>query len=298
MTEHGAREHRFFFVHVMKTGGTSFKRHLLGQFAIDEIYPSARLDWRREGDVEAYVAAERLLAISPERLAGLEICTGHVPYVVSEMMGVEFATIALLRDPVARTVSVLKHFKRLHNRYRDMPLEEIYDDAVVFRHFVENHQTKLFSLTERDPLGAFASAIGYDDLHAALGDSSVDIFGYAGDEPRTEGLIARERDAARQRALDPGSTIEVDADRLELAMQNVAKIDVLGFDDAYAAFVEELRERFGWWPAGLDLGTRENVSSEPWSAGAGLRRRIASDNAADIELYEEARQSLPTRRGH
>ncbi len=79
-------------------------------------------------------------------------------------------------------------------------------------------------------------------------------------------------------------------------MHDVAKTKVLGLDDAYAAFVEELRERFGWWPAGLDLATRDNVSVEAWSAGAGLRRRIARDDAADVELYEDSRQSLPSRR--
>lgn len=289
-------ERPYFFIHVMKTGGTSFKSHLLQHFELDEIYPSARLDWRRQADVDSYVSVPRLLGISPDRRGGIRVYSGHVPYVVTELMGGRFVTLTLLRDPVERTVSVLKHFKRLHHRYREFSLRETYDDPVVFRHFVENHQAKVFSLTAEDQLGSFASALGYEELHAALGDSSVDIFGYDPDTPRSAGLDPESRREARARATAPEATIEVDAERLVRAKENLAKVDVVGFADRYAEFVEELRRRFGWWPEGLDLDVRENVSSESWSAGEGLRRRIAADNTADLELYAYAQDLVARRR--
>lgn len=275
---------QFFFVHVMKTGGTSFRSHLHSQFRADEVYPFPELDWRYQGDIEAYVSAKRFLEVDAERSAGVRVFSGHVPFVVTELMGGGFVTISLLRDPVERTVSVLKHFRRLHRRFAARSLEEVYEDPVVFRHFVENHQTKVFSLSRGDRMGAFASAVGYRLLHAALGDSSVNIFG--GDDDSTPAAADEEKcRAAREQALASDATVEVDDARLARAKQNIGALDVLGFDDRYAAMVDELRRRFGWWPGGLDLSARANVSSEPRDVPVSLRRRIERDNAADIELH-------------
>src|SRR5689334_6063385 len=61
VTESGQR--RFFFVHVMKTGGTSFVFQLLRNFAPDEVYPDVALDRRSPTDAEPYAsltALERL----------------------------------------------------------------------------------------------------------------------------------------------------------------------------------------------------------------------------------------------
>jgi hypothetical protein len=49
------------------------------------------------------------------------------------------------------------------------------------------------------------------------------------------------------------------------------------------------QRRFGWWPDGVDLGDRTNVSTEAWDVAPRFRDRIASDNAYDLALYEYAR---------
>ena len=63
------RAERFFFVHVMKTGGTSFVFHLLRNFAPNEVYPNEALDRRHPTDVEPYASIPDLLSLSPERRA-------------------------------------------------------------------------------------------------------------------------------------------------------------------------------------------------------------------------------------
>src|SRR5262249_24908647 len=128
----------------MKTGGTSFVFHLLRQFPRDAVYPTAGLDRSSPTDVEPYLSLDDLVAVTPARRADIQIYAGHFPFMARDLIGGELTTLTLLRDPVARTVSHLKHFKRLHDRFHDLPLEEIYEDPFVFRHFVDNHQTKVF----------------------------------------------------------------------------------------------------------------------------------------------------------
>ncbi len=68
-------EHRFFFVHRMKTGGTSFAFHLHKHFQPHEIYASKGLDRRDEADIAGYVSISRLLRTSPERRAEVWVVT-------------------------------------------------------------------------------------------------------------------------------------------------------------------------------------------------------------------------------
>jgi len=56
----------------------------------------------------------------------------------------------------------------LYERYHEYPLEAIYDDPFVYRHFVENHQTKLFSVTAADHPKMLASALGFQEFYEHL----------------------------------------------------------------------------------------------------------------------------------
>ena len=69
--------------------------------------------------------------------------------------------------------------------------------------------------------------------------------------------------------------------RVERAEDELAKVDVLGLDVHFAEFVDELRARFGW-----QLGSPEHANrTEPDDVAESFRRRIAADNAADVELF-------------
>ncbi len=263
---------RFFFVHVMKTGGTSFVFRLLANFDPAEVYPHEVLDRRSPTDVEPYASLADLERLSPERRAAIRVYTGHFPFMARELMGPDVVTLTLLRDPVDRTISVLKHFKRLYARYRDLSLDAVYDDPLVFRHFVENFQTRMFALTPADEPRSFASAVGFRALRDAL------------EEPAGVAVVPGPRD-----------TIVVDAARLAVARENLARVDVIGVNEEFGAFVDALRRRYGWWSAGGDFDARANVSAEPWHASDALRARIARDNPYDVELYAYARELIAGR---
>lgn len=242
----GVDGRRFFFIHVMKTAGTSFAFHVRRTFREAQIYPN-RQDLRHEGDVEPYTSIERLQNLPERRRAEISLYMGHFPYVACEVAGVECVPLTILREPFARTVSVLSHFGRLP-KYQGRSLEEIYDDSDVFHLWIDNHQTKIFSISPAD-------------------------------EPRA---LAR--------------PIVIGAERLRVAKANLAKVSAIGFTDRYEAFIEELRGRFGWWPEGIDVRARANVSDQEPHVSSELRRRIMADNVSDFELYEFAGELVVDRR--
>jgi hypothetical protein len=251
----------FFFLHVMKTGGTAFVFNLLQNFGPGEVYPSD-VDKAQPGDLLPYVSIARLLSVSPERRAAIRMYTGHFPFVACELMGGEFRTLTLLRDPIDRSVSVLRHFQRHFNRY-ELRLGELYDDPFIFEHFVHNHQTKLFSITAEDRPETFVSTLTHEENRARhLG----------GPDP-----------------VGP-TTITVDSARLATAKTNLAKVGLVGVNERYAEFVERLRARFGWWPTGVDTDARVNTADDSAPIDDALRRRIADDNALDLELYAFAQE--------
>jgi hypothetical protein len=240
MQQHENLSRPYFFVHVMKTAGTTFAFQVRREFREDEIYP-VRADLRHETDNEPYTSIRRLRCLPAERLKELRLFMGHFPYVACELAPVDCVPLTILREPFARTISVLNHFGRLP-KHRGKSPEEVYEDDEVFRLFVENHQTKVFSATS-------------------------DIELWALEQP-----------------------IVIDGGRLEAAKRNLANVAVIGFTEHYEAFIEELRCQFGWWPDGVDVRARVNVSEERPDISTKLRRRILADNQFDFELYEHARQ--------
>jgi hypothetical protein len=89
------------------------------------------------------------------------------------------------------------------------------------------------------------------------------------------------------------SPLDVDAERLELAKANLAKVDVVGTQETFDDVLADLRERFGW-----DMGSAENIHVTPGKREVpeSFRRRIAADNPADMEFYAFAQELRAGRR--
>jgi hypothetical protein len=83
--------------------------------------------------------------------------------------------------------------------------------------------------------------------------------------------------------MDP---MDVDDERLEIAKAHLDKVDLVGVNEHYDAFVDEMRTRFGWH---FDDLPNKRVGDEPWEASAALKERIAHDNHADMAFYEYAK---------
>jgi hypothetical protein len=133
---------RFFFIHVMKTGGGTLRLHIRNNFASDEVFPQPDLD---PDLMTANTSLGYLDSLPAERRRRIRVFTGHFPFMATELVG-EVTTLTLLRDPVERTLSWLRARQRNHGG----ELEAIYEDPMLFEMFVHNHQAKLFSFRAAD----------------------------------------------------------------------------------------------------------------------------------------------------
>jgi hypothetical protein len=101
---------RFFFVHVQKTGGTTLWMHVRENFPIEAVYPN-RFD---DADLfSAYLDIDYITSLPPERVDRIRCFAGHVPYFVTELLGGNFVTMTVLRDPVERVLSFLQDRQRM-----------------------------------------------------------------------------------------------------------------------------------------------------------------------------------------
>jgi hypothetical protein len=168
---------RFFFVKVMKTGGGTFLQHVLANFERDEVYPYAELD---QDMYLANFGIDYLTGLSPKRRARIRVYTGHFPYVAAQLLQTELVTITILRDPIERTISYLKHCKRYHQQHRSLSLEEIYEDSFFFSTLIRDHQAKLFAMTPDDNPKSYLDVIDVDDRRLKIAMENlerVDVLG-------------------------------------------------------------------------------------------------------------------------
>ena len=185
---------RFFFLHIMKTGGGTFSWYLRNSFEPGQVYPDDRLD------TDLGVANRRidyLLGLPPERHAPLRVYTGHFTHVASELLeeqlGTPLTRMVILRDPVDRTISYLKHCTIHHDRHRGLPLEEVYEDEFFFPGFIHDHQTKVLSLTRDDPVTTFFQALDVDEDRLARACDVLDAYEVVGITERFEDLVTEVR---------------------------------------------------------------------------------------------------------
>jgi hypothetical protein len=196
----------YFFIHVMRTGGASLARQLETEFPGAQTYPDRLQDL---DEVRAHLDIDWLLNLPRERTAAIRFYSGHFPYFVTEMLPCDVTAFTILRDPVDRTISLLKS-KQLGAR-RTLPLatfdtdehvgvdlEVLYDNADLRATMLDNFQTRQFAITRDDGLAA---------------------------------------------GVDP---LVCDESRLELAKSNLAKVDAIGIFERYDEFLETLRARFGF----------------------------------------------------
>jgi hypothetical protein len=171
---------RYFFVHIMKTGGTTFLQQLLRNFAPEEVYPNHELDFDAEHFLK-HLSVEYLLSLSEERRQTIRVYAGHFPYVATEMLDLDLVTLTVLREPVARAVSLLQQLKHNGPRHQLSTLDQIYADPLVFVRLASNHQTKIFCTRADDQPVNFRNEIEIDADRFALAKrnlAQVDVLGF------------------------------------------------------------------------------------------------------------------------
>ncbi len=235
---------RFFFAHVQKAAGTSLFVQLRRHFEPSEIYPDSS---DRIPGPAPVLFVSHLRERYRVRRDRIRIVTGHFPVRTTELLGDDFVTMSVVRDPVERTLSYLRHHRLRTVADGDRPLEEVYEDPIRFHGLIHNNMVKMFSLTPEEMVAGDGLMTHLDDFGAV---------------------------------------------RVQRAKDQLERIDVLGIDEDYQRFVDEISIRFGWRLGPAPHANRTQSDGAPKS----FRRRIAEDNAADVELFAFARELHGRRR--
>lgn len=230
---------RLFVAHMQKTAGTTLRDRLHASYTENQIYPNGS-----DGPDPrvAVIAVSRLRERWAARGSEIRLLTGHFPVRTLELLDIDepFVTVTVLRDPIERTLSFLRHQgqRRQRGASEDTPLREIYEDPFRFEAMIQNHMTRMLSLTPEE--------MGPGD-----------------------GVLTK---------------VPYTAERLEMAKEALAALDLFGLQHRLEEFCDELGVRYG-----LDTGQplRSNTT-EASDVDQALIDRIAEDNALDVALYDYA----------
>lgn len=230
---------RYFFLHLQKTAGTTLLRRLRPVFGELEVYPGPS-----DGPLpDNVLLVEHLEARWEARRNEIRLVTGHFPGCTTEVLGGSWNTFTVLRDPVERTLSYLRHHRELTPADAELSLEEVYEDPLRFRWLVHNHMVKMLALRREEMTAGAMTLVDFSPEHLVRARAALD------------------------------------------------QLDVVGVQESFEPFCDALARRFGW-----ELGPpqRSNRTSDV-AVPESFRRRIAMDNALDVQLYEYALELLANR---
>jgi hypothetical protein len=161
---------RFFFVHLQKTGGTALFRRLRHHFGAAAVYPKPE----HQGTPEAVLDVDLLVDRFARHAAEMRVVTGHFPLCTIQLLGVPFVVFTVLRDPVERTLSFLRHQRHVEPRFRGATLEEIYDDPVCRDGLIRNHMVRMLSLTVDEMTDGALTPITVDDGRLGVAEDALE----------------------------------------------------------------------------------------------------------------------------
>jgi hypothetical protein len=135
---------RFFIVHMQKTAGTTLRDRFRNNFEEAAIYPN-RTDGRDKRI--SVISVRHLLDRWRARGGEIRLVAGHFPLCTVELLDAPFVTLTVLRPPVERTLSYLRHQRKLNRVDREKSFEEVYADPFRFNGLIRNHMTRMLSMT-------------------------------------------------------------------------------------------------------------------------------------------------------
>ncbi len=132
---------KVFFIHVPKTGGTSFVKMLRSQECLNSIFPAIDLMKKIGGHYPDLISAKKHLQSSNH--LEYDLVLGHYPYSLSNLLP-GFDTVTILREPRSRFFSHLLHIKTHSSKFNKVPNEQIVREVIMLnntqvRFFCDNH---------------------------------------------------------------------------------------------------------------------------------------------------------------
>ncbi len=185
---------RFFFVHLQKTAGTGLRSELMELYPGPALYPN-----RDDGDPVIdgpQIDVNRLVATvaDPVRRESLRLVIGHFPYATIGLLDCEFTPVTVLREPVSRTLSYLRHYRVRHPELADEPLEALYERPDVYRIQIRDHMTKMLGMGPAEMTAGLLTDLELGPRHLEAARAALDSMPVVGTVERYEDF----RSAARR----------------------------------------------------------------------------------------------------
>ena len=167
---------RIFLVHLQKTAGTSLYMRLCRELGRDSVYPLPE----HEGVGFSNVNVDMLRDVFEQRGDEIKAVVGHFPLCTVDLLGVPFTTITVLRDPFARTLSLLRHQRQKVPNQAGATPEELYSEPRIFHTFIHDHMTRMLGITAEEMTHGMSTLIPHDEAllrRAQEGLERIDIVG-------------------------------------------------------------------------------------------------------------------------
>jgi hypothetical protein len=268
----GATLPPIFFVHVMKTAGTTVHSLLRPHYPDDECYPGPDQTLPRK------LFISRLLNLPVDEKARNRYASVHMPAWVADEFAPNHLHITILREPVERTISHLRHIARALNVGS---LEEIYN-IPAWRDRLSNYQTRIFSMRKDvydQSRRILAQAIANNGAEGAAAIS--DARSHNG-QPGNSSLVQTEMYCG---IIDPRPRT---TDDLQAATDMLDSFDVIGVSGQLEPFLARLSDAIGTTLVPVE---QRNTATDNLAASDALRERIHADNALDLLLHKHALSS-------
>lgn len=244
---------RWYFLHIPKTAGTSFRVALENRFALDEICPHYEL--------------QPLMAAHRDRPQGWRLYRGHLGYNLVTLLPFSLRVVTVLRAPEARLLSHFRHIARdpHHPRHRlvaeeGMTLEDFLSDPELARELTNQQARQLGQGVPRDRLQAMLAA----------SDSQQEF-------------------ARRYRAAIPADEASDQAD-LERALARLPDLALVGLAEELPTTLARLARLLGGRPPRQVPHLNADPRGERPAFSRRLRSLVEQATWADRILYEKARK--------
>jgi hypothetical protein len=174
---------------MQKTGGISLYMRMQRQLGSDGVYPDAS-----DGD-PVTVAPQLMVPVLMRRWSArrerIRAVTGHFPLCTIELLDGDFNSFTVLRDPVERTLSYLRHHRKTTPADSTKPLEEIYEDPGNFKHFIDNHMVKMLSMRSEEMTDGMMTVIDLDRRRLRTAEMALERMNAFGLQEDLEGFAQR-----------------------------------------------------------------------------------------------------------
>lgn len=176
-----------FFLHIPKTAGTSIRELLDARFDPERSIPTIADMREKWGGV--YPSIPQLLDLPEQTWRTAQLLRGHYYLQVADRFPRRPVCLTMLREPVARSISTVRHILRNAPRYDGRSLGDLVSDREFMLKNVANMQTKLlgvrFDLSDRAQWPRDANGkISLDQAHLEAARQALERFEFVGLQER------------------------------------------------------------------------------------------------------------------